>query len=72
MLILLLYADPILRHRNAKECLESNLKRLIESENLFHTEVPLTKGRPKVRRGKELTSPGKGKEFLHMQTKFRI
>lgn len=64
MFILLLCSDPVFRPRNARESLESNLKRLNESENLFQSEESLKKSRPKFRREKELTPSGEGKERL--------
>jgi hypothetical protein len=62
----MLCPDPIFRLRMAKDTLESNLRRLNETENLFDFEKTLTKRRPKFLRRKELTPYEEGKKPLHV------
>jgi len=50
----------------AKDTLESNLKRLNETENLFDSEKTLTKPPAKFLRRKELTPYEEGKKPLHV------
>jgi hypothetical protein len=45
------------------DCLEYNLRRLNETENLFEYEKTLTKSRPKYLRRKELTLYEEGKNL---------
>jgi len=62
----MLCPDPIFRLRMAKDTLESNLKRLNETENLFDSEKTLTKPPAKFLRRKELTPYEEGKKPLHV------
>jgi hypothetical protein len=48
------------------DSVESNLKRLNETVNLFQSEKTLTKSRPKFLRRKELTLYEEGKKHVHM------
>jgi hypothetical protein len=61
----MLCPDPIFRLRMAKYSLESNLKRIMETDYLFDPEETLTKTWPFLRR-KDLTPYEEGKKPLHM------
>jgi hypothetical protein len=50
--------------------LESNLKRLDESQNLFQNEETVTKCRVKVQRAKEPTPAEEGKDSAQLWSKF--